>query len=155
VAKKKRKLKSGTLSDSLIYSARLYRTHLTRSLSNLGLHTGQDALLKCLIAKNGQTMGELAKQLAVRPPTVTKMVSRMCAQHLIRRANSQDDNRVSHVFITEQGASLLKNIKKTRKAAEKLAFAGRSRKNRHRLNRLLLKVSRNLEKNLKKSQKPQ
>ena len=57
----------------------------------IGLHAGQDALLKALSETDGQTMGDLAAALGVRPPTVTKMVNRLAAEGYVERHASDTD----------------------------------------------------------------
>ena len=82
--------------------------------------------------RTGQTMSSLAKALNVRPPTVTKMVTRMASQGFVERRASETDNRQSHVFITDAGHKLLKKVdrawRKTEKTALKKLKAGRQKK---------------------------
>lgn len=132
------------LSDFLIYSARLYRSQMTRGLLDHGLYTGQDKLLDYLSEDEGKPMGELALYLSVRPPTVTKMVTRLSAQGLVERKTDPQDSRSSLVFLSSEGAALLGKIRKARKKVAKSAFSELKKKDRRRLNNLLLRISGNL-----------
>lgn len=128
------------LSGKLIYAARLCRTLRARRLLEHGLYAGQDLLLKSLAANDGQSMGSLAASLAVRPPTVTKMVNRMEAQNLVRRQSSGYDNRLNLVFITEAGESLLDEVDAAWEEAERQAFASLKEKDVKRLGKILDRI---------------
>ena len=132
--------KESDLAGNLMLAARLCRTQRATLLSELGLHAGQDILLKNLAANDGQSMGMLAKNLGVRPPTVTKMVSRMAAQGFLSRADSLQDSRQSHVFLTEHGRQLLDEIDFRWRESARLAFSRLSEKDEKRLRKILRKI---------------
>jgi DNA-binding MarR family transcriptional regulator len=134
-----------TVTHRLNQAARLYRVRTGGALAVIGLHSGQDSVLKALAETDGQSMSELAGALAVQPPTVTKMVSRLAAQgYLVRRAAVGGDGRQAHVFLTEQGREAIADIDKVLKRIEKQALAGIDDRDRKRLRRLLRQVERNL-----------
>jgi len=133
-----------SLSGNLIYAARLLRTARAERLLGEGIYSGQDALLRQLERADGQTMGELAASLGVRPPTVTKMVTRMETQGLVRRAPSTSDSRVAHVRLTEAGGLMLERIAGSWKAADDNAFSGLKKKALRRLRKALRQVCANL-----------
>ncbi|EMG53857.1 MarR family transcriptional regulator [Ochrobactrum sp. CDB2] len=56
--------------------ARLTRTVLATRLLELGLYAGQDAVMLQLAAEDGLPPGVLAQRLGVRPPTITKTITR-------------------------------------------------------------------------------
>ena len=129
-----------SLAGKLIHTARLCRTLNADLLEQIGIHPGQDALLNALAAEDGRAIGSLADALGVRAPTVSKMVSRMEAQGLVRRQGSTEDSRRSHVFITEKGAELVGRIGEAWSRAETVAFARLSDRERKRLRKILKKV---------------
>ncbi len=133
-----------TLVGRLIYSARLARTKRAEMLSKHGIYSGQDLLLKSLVHEDGQTMGSLALNLDVKPPTITKMVTRMSAQNLVDRKNSPSDSRQSHVYITPQGMALSAKIDKAWKKADRQILKGVKRKQRRRFLKLVTMVEQNL-----------
>lgn len=133
------------LTGKLIHTARLCRARRAELLSQHGLYPGQDMLLQELAASDGQPMGALATALDVQPPTITKMVSRMQAQGLIRREPSKYDSRQNHVFITEAGTKLVERIEAAWLSTDEQALAGLKEKDFKRLGKILGKIRSNLD----------
>lgn len=110
----------------------------------MGLHPGQESLLKALAEDDGLSMSSLATRLGVQPPTVTKMVSRLAAQGYLERRQSTGDGRQAHIFLTERGRDAIAMIDKLWKRVEKDALAGIEDRDRKRLRKLLRQVEHNL-----------
>ncbi|MCB1462352.1 MAG: MarR family transcriptional regulator [Nitratireductor sp.] len=134
-----------SLVGKLIYAGRLCRSLRADLLLDLGIYAGQDILLKSLANADGQTMGSIAGDLGVRPPTVTKMVARMEAQGLVQREGSKSDNRRAHVHLTEAGRQLLQRIDEAWAKADLSALDGLKQKDEKRLNKVLDKILVNLD----------
>jgi len=134
-----------TVTHRLVQAARAYRVRAGGQLSRIGLHPGQEALLKALAAADGMTMSELAAALGVQPPTITKMISRLAAQDYVERRASTGDGRQAHVFLTERGTHAIAMIDKIWKRMEKTALANIEDRDRKRLKKLLRQVERNLD----------
>ncbi|GGF05010.1 MULTISPECIES: MarR family winged helix-turn-helix transcriptional regulator [Stappia] len=128
----------------LAQTAKAHRSRAGTHLARIGLHPGQEAVLKILSDNDGQTMSQLAAVLCVQPPTVTKMVTRLSAQGLLRRAASETDGRLSRVFLTEEGRARVEIIDKSWKRLEREALVGLDDKDRKKLRKLLRQVERNL-----------
>jgi DNA-binding MarR family transcriptional regulator len=128
----------------LVQAARAHRTRAGVHLARIGLHPGQESVLKALADKDGQSMSELAGALAVQPPTVTKMIARLGAQGLVTRQVSASDGRLARVYLTEQGRDRVGAVDATWKRVEKEALAGLDDKDRKRLRKLLRQIERNL-----------
>jgi len=90
------------------------------------------------------SMSQLAQTLAVQPPTVTKMVSRLAAQGYVERKASRGDGRQAHVHLTQQGRDAIVEIDRGWKRLEKEALAGLDDKDVKRLRKLLRQIERNL-----------
>ncbi|WP_350335912.1 MarR family winged helix-turn-helix transcriptional regulator [Coralliovum pocilloporae] len=133
-----------SITHRLTQAAKAYRGRSGAMLSLIGLHPGQDAVLKALADEDGQTMSGLAGQLGVRPPTVTKMVTRLGAQGLVRRETSAQDGRSARVYLTESGHERVAYVNKAWKRVEREALAGIEEKDRRRLRKLLKRIERNL-----------
>ncbi len=58
-------------------AARLSRTALAARLLDHGFYAGQDQIMLSLSHEDGQTPGQLASRLGVRPPTITKTINRL------------------------------------------------------------------------------
>lgn len=133
-----------TATYRLTQAAKAQRARTGAHLSRVGLHPGQDLVLKSLAEEDGQTMSRLAHDLGVQPPTVTKMVTRLAANGFVVRQASEADGRLSRVFLTEAGRDLIAEVDSVWKRVEKEALAGIDEKDRKRLRKLLRQVEKNL-----------
>jgi len=125
-------------------AARLSRTALAARLNGHGFYAGQDQLMLALEQQDGQSPGELATQLGVRPPTITKTINRLAAQGVLEKRASQEDARQAHIFLTQSGRDAIKAIEKAVKKTEKQAFRGIEKKDQKALAKLLARVEQNL-----------
>lgn len=133
-----------TVTYRLSQAARLYRARSGAQLQQIGLHSGQESLLKALSTEDGMSMSDLAATLGVQPPTITKMISRLAAQDHVERRAHAGDGRQADVFLTERGRRAIATIDKVWKRVEKTALSDIDEKDRKRLRRLLRQVERNL-----------
>lgn len=128
----------------LAQAAKAHRSRAGTHLARIGLHPGQEAVLKVLFDADGQTMSQLAAMLSVQPPTVTKMVTRLSAQGFLRRAASETDGRLARVFLTDEGRALVDTIDRSWKRLEREALVGMEDKDRKKLRKLLRQIEKNL-----------
>jgi MarR family transcriptional regulator, organic hydroperoxide resistance regulator len=133
-----------TVTHRLSQAAHAYRVRAGGQLSRIGLHSGQESLLKALAGDDGMSMSDLAATLGLQPPTITKMISRLAAQDYVERRASSGDGRQAEVFLTERGKRTIATIDKVWKRIEKTALADIEDKDRKRLRKLLRQVERNL-----------
>lgn len=133
-----------TITFRLTQTARAARGRSGAHLMRIGLHPGQESVLKALSEQDGLSMSQLAQTLAVQPPTVTKMVSRLAAQGYLERRASKGDGRQAHVFLTDRGRETIADVDRGWKRLEKEALAGIDDKDVKRLRKLLRQVERNL-----------
>lgn len=127
--------------------AQASKAHRARSgvhLARIGLHPGQEAVLKVLSDADGLTMSQLAAALGVQPPTVTKMIARLSAQNLLTREVSAADGRLAKVFLSEEGRDRIAAVDKAWKRLERETLAGLDDKDRKKLRKLLRHVEKNL-----------
>src|SRR5437763_6794776 len=75
-----------------------------------GVRSGQQFILRCLWHKDGLTPGEIAKQLELATPTVTRAASRMEASGLLHRAPHPSDARLVRLCLTTKGRALESTI---------------------------------------------
>lgn len=128
----------------LLQAAKAQRSRSGAHLTRIGLHPGQELVLKVLADADGKTMTELAVALGVQPPTVTKMVTRLSSQGYLRRQASDTDGRLSRVYLTETGQELVLSVDKAWKRLEREAMAGLDDKDRKRLRKMLRQIEKNL-----------
>lgn len=125
-------------------AARLARTALASRLLDHGFYAGQDQIMLSLDSEDGQTPGQLAGRLGVRPPTVTKTINRLQSQGFLEKRASETDARQAHVFLTETGRDAIRSIEKSVRKTEKQALKGLDKKEQKLLAKLLHKVESNL-----------
>ncbi|MQT13352.1 MarR family winged helix-turn-helix transcriptional regulator [Segnochrobactrum spirostomi] len=133
-----------TVTYRLAQTAKAHRARSSSHLSRIGLHPGQETVMKVLADQDGQTMSQLAAILGVQPPTVTKMVSRLSAQGFVNRQASDSDGRLARVYLTDLGRERIAEVDRAWKRLEKEALTGLDEKDRKRLRRLLRTIERNL-----------
>ena len=128
----------------LVQAAKAQRARSGGHLTRIGLHPGQELVLKVLADSDGRTMSQLALALGVQPPTVTKMVTRLSAQGYVRRQVSDTDGRLARVHLTDTGRELVASVDKAWKRLEREAMAGLDDKDRKKLGKLLRQIEKNL-----------
>lgn len=134
-----------TISFLLGMICKANRDVAEHELLGVGLHAGQDRLLRCLWEGDGLTQVELAQKMGVQPPTVNKMLSRLEAAELVERQLDPDDNRFSRVYLTEQGRHVQRAVEGAFSRLEERVVANLSLEERVLLKRLLLQVYENLK----------
>jgi len=98
---------------------RLSATRLARQLrqeSNAGLTPSQLSALSTIERHGRLTLGALAEQERVAPPSITKMVAKMEAAGFVARALDPNDRRVAWVALTPTGEQSLTGIRWRRDA---------------------------------------
>jgi DNA-binding MarR family transcriptional regulator len=135
--------KSATMSR-LQSAARATRTALAARLLAHGFYAGQDQIMLALDLEDGQTPGQLASRLSVRPPTITKTINRLQAQGFLEKRASEADGRQAHIFLSDSGRETIRAIEKSVRKTEKLALRGLDKKEQKMLGRLLARVESKL-----------
>lgn len=133
-----------SITFRLVQAAKAQRARSGSHLMRIGLHPGQELVLKVLADTDGRTMSQLALALGVQPPTVTKMVTRLSAQGFVRRQVSDTDGRLARVYLTDEGRNLVVSVDKAWKRLEREAMSGLDDKDRKKLRKLLRQVEKNL-----------
>jgi DNA-binding MarR family transcriptional regulator len=125
-------------------ASRLSRTALAGRLLEHGFYAGQDQIMLSLSQTEGQTPGQLAIKLGVRPPTITKTINRLQAQGILDKRASDEDARQAHIFLTDRGRDAIRAIEKCVRKTEKQALKGLDKKEQKALSKLLARVEANL-----------
>ncbi|MEQ8778406.1 MAG: MarR family transcriptional regulator [Roseibium album] len=133
-----------SITFRLVQAAKAQRARSGSHLMRIGLHPGQELVLKVLADSDGRTMSQLALALGVQPPTVTKMVTRLSSQGYVLRKVSDTDGRLARVFLTDEGRELVVFVDKAWKRLEREAMSGLDDKDRKKLRKLLRQVEKNL-----------
>jgi DNA-binding MarR family transcriptional regulator len=136
--------KDRQIMQQLTQAARLARTVLATKLLEQNLYAGQDQLMLALSQEDGQTPSALAAAVGVRPPTITKTISRLQAQGFLTKTDSEKDARQAHIFLTEAGKEAILGIEKAVKKTEKRGLNGFDKKDRKSLAKFLRRIEANL-----------
>lgn len=115
-------------------------------LDKIGIYPGQPPMLFSLLHKDGQSQKELSDKLRVKPATITVMLKRMEKVGLVERRHDADDQRVSRVYITEQGKEACEELKKVMSIIHGECFDNFTEEEKILLRRLLMQVRDNLMK---------
>jgi DNA-binding MarR family transcriptional regulator len=134
----------GATMSRLHSAARLSRTALAARLLDHGFYAGQDQIMLALDHEDGQTPGQLAARLGVRPPTITKTINRLQVQGFLGKRASETDARQAHIFLTDTGREAIRAIEKSVRKTEKQALKGLDKKEQKTLAKLLSRVEANL-----------
>jgi MarR family transcriptional regulator, organic hydroperoxide resistance regulator len=134
-----------TLSYLLVQIAKAHRNRAQALLADIGLHVGQELLLLHLSLGDGMTQSELAEEICVQPATLTRSLDRLTRAGLVERRVDAEDQRVSRVYLTEEGRALRAPIERIWRELEAWSFANFTVEERLLLRRLLLQVSTNVQ----------
>ncbi|MEO9613522.1 MAG: MarR family transcriptional regulator [Nitratireductor sp.] len=138
------KTEKGAAINRLQSAARLVRTALAARLLDHGFYAGQDQIMLALAREDGQTPGQLASRLGVRPPTITKTINRLQAQDFLSKRPSDSDARQANVFLTEAGRDAIKAIEKAVRKTQKMALKGLDKKEQKAFLKMLARIEDNL-----------
>jgi DNA-binding MarR family transcriptional regulator len=130
----------GTASYQLTSLHKAHRAALEPRLAALDLAYGAELLLAELWRERPLAQAELASRLAVKPPSVTKVVRRLERQGIVRRERDPVDARVSLVDLTGRGAALERDVARAWREAERETLAALSREEVGSLRALLTKA---------------
>lgn len=129
----------------LVQVCRAHRNRAQTLLGHHNLHPGQELMLLRLASAEGITQSEVAEQLCVQPATVTRMIDRLEKAGLVQRRMDAADQRVSRVYLTEGGRTLVEPIQAVWRELEEISFQNMTIEEQILLRRLLLQVYSNLQ----------
>lgn len=130
---------------ALVKVTRLYRAAQAGSLSELGLHAGQDVLLWHLGQQpDGMLISEIAGRLGVEQPTVTRSLNRLADGGWFVREAVPGDRRAIRIRLTDKGRAAVPRIEAAWQGLAEAATAGLAPGQRAQLADLLEIVRKNL-----------
>lgn len=132
--------------QQLMLASRLYRARMAEHLAEIGIFPGQEVVLQALTDTEGATMGDLSRLLRVRPPTISKTVTRLAAQGLVARRSRADDARIVLVSLTQDGQAKLARISELTSLMEDEIIGILDDKDTKRLRKLLRRLVKGLSK---------
>lgn len=111
-----------------------------RHLAAKGIRTSVWRLLATVAGTDGLTVGELADEMLLQQPTVTKIVDRLAAEGLVERRASPDDRRKVIVALTARGSALMSTLQKEAAQHQEAVLAAYSKTESETLFRVLRTV---------------
>ncbi len=125
--------------------SRLQATRADRYMDQIGLYRGQAILLLTLSRRDGITHSEIAEKLQISPAAATKVIKRLEQAQYLRRQPDPKDERVSRVYLCDEGRAALKEIFRSFADLDCMMFAGLSDEELDQFRGLLLRVQANLQ----------
>jgi MarR family transcriptional regulator, organic hydroperoxide resistance regulator len=119
---------------------RLHSKRADKYMDRFGLYRGQAILLKILKEKDGLTHSEIAEKLEISPAAATKVIKRMETLNYVRRQSDPADERVSRVFIQEEGTAVVQQIESAFEQMDKVLLSNLDPEEQRMLVKLLWKV---------------
>ncbi|WP_018898127.1 MarR family transcriptional regulator [Rhizobium sp. 2MFCol3.1] len=90
---------------------RRYEQAMEARLKPTGLPIEQYRILEALHRKDGLSMGELAIEVFVDSPTLTKIIDRMITGADVYRAPDPNDRRKVLIFLSDKGRATLTDVR--------------------------------------------
>jgi DNA-binding MarR family transcriptional regulator len=112
-----------------------------RMRSEVGITGPQRLALRVAGLFPGLSAGDLAALLHVHPSTLTGVLQRLIAQHLLARVNDPRDQRRAVLNLTARGARINNTTRGTVEAAVKAALRGVSARDRGTTRRVLQQLT--------------
>ena len=100
------------LAKLLSHVIRLQMVTVHKRMEEQGFCRSQPGIIHVLSKHDGMTQVELATKLNVTPATISAMLKRMERDQMIERRRSQEDQRVTHVYLTEHGKQQSDGVEK-------------------------------------------
>lgn len=131
---------TSTIGTWLQLAARSHRARMAEAIEDIGLFPGQEQVMLILSKGDPMTVGQVADQLRVRPPTVSKTLIRLTAQGLIARGEHAVDARKASVTLTPEGLNRARSLESRIRKVEDEFLADFDDKEIRRLRKLLKRL---------------
>jgi DNA-binding MarR family transcriptional regulator len=118
---------------------------LRRELHGLGVTGGQASLLVAIKRTPGVGVNELAARERVSPPAMTGAIRRLERAGLVRRQTDPADRRRRGLYVSDEGARVLRAVKRRRTAWLAARLRALDEKERRAVERAVAPLARLLE----------
>lgn len=115
-------------------------------LLEFGVYPGQIPVLARIVQKEGSSQKEIADFLHIKPPTVNVTISRLEKAGFVCRRHDKKDQRISRIYMTEQGKNIVEHAMDKIKTNEKVLFENFDEAELCLLRRFLCQILENIEK---------
>ena len=132
------------IDDSVGYMinrvARSFAQELADELQPRGVGIGQWPVLLFLWALDGLSQAELARMVAIEPPTMVRTIDRMARDGLVTREPDPADRRITRIYLTDRGRALRDVLVPRAVAVNEANLARLTKSEGQALHRLLAKL---------------
>jgi len=139
-----RQQETESASAILGYVCHLHHERARCLLHSLGIYRGQPPVLFHLAREDGLSHSELCSRLRLQPATVTKMITRMERRGLVTRRPDPSDQRISRVYLTEEGRRADEQARRALEQLREEMLTGLDDDEKDQLRVLLIRVRDNL-----------
>ncbi len=108
-----------------------------------GLGVSHSEILGILIVRERVQLKELVELIGKDKSTITALTKKLLKKGLIEKTADPEDNRISHIYLTEKGRRLEPDIMAISARLKKKAYRGLTEEERGQLAVLLEKIRRN------------
>lgn len=123
----------------------LHRRLILQALGDAGSHPAQAICLRRLSAEDGLAQKELADEMFLTPPTVSRMLKTMEQSGVIERRPDAGDQRVTRVYLTANGRQLAEQLREVTARYVVETFGSLADEDLRELARLLDRLSARLQ----------
>ncbi len=137
--------KEENLQTLFIRLTHLYFKKAFDMLKDTGIHPKQVPLIGLVYHREGISQKEISQALQISPPTVAVSIKRLEKAGIIERKADEKDQRLSRIYLTEEGKTVTEKARECIREKEKLLFQGFSESEICLLRRFFLQMIQNLE----------
>ena len=112
------------IQELLMGVSHAYFVKIYHQLKQIGIHPGQLPIIKLLDFHDGLSQKEIAGKLFLSAPTVTMSIRRMEKANMVSRRQDEKDQRISRIYLTEEGRASAAKIAALQEENEKMLRRG-------------------------------
>jgi len=135
-----------TLGHLLMHVCRMRGKRADQFMEQSNLFRGQGILLLILSRHDGLTHSEIAEMLDISPAAATKVIKRLEQAHYLQRMTDSGDERVSRVYLMDEGRAVINEIHKSFKRLDEITFKNFSEEELAKLRDYINRMMDNLQK---------
>ena len=133
------------LQNMFVRLTHLYYKNAFALVKDFGIHPKQVPLVGLVFCREGISQKEISQALRISPPTVAVSIKRLEKAGIIERRADEKDQRLSRIYLTEEGKAVTRKTKECIKEREKALFKDFSESEICLLRRFFLQMIQNLE----------
>jgi MarR family transcriptional regulator, transcriptional regulator for hemolysin len=132
-------------------TANLWRRLLNSQNKSIGITNIERRIIINVDRNPGISQIELAHLLDIEPQNLIRPLDKLVTENLIEKKPGISDRRSNRLFVTKQGYPILTQINKIVDVIRPVALVGLSNKEIDEMKKNILRIKKNLEKNIESS----